>query len=382
MKPIVIVGTGLAGYTLARELRKIDQETPLILLSRDDGHFYSKPMLSNAFAQGKDAQALINTPAEKMAAQLKAEIRTHTQVETIDTDAHHLALDDGAAIQYGRLVLALGADPIRLPLEGDAVSEVLSVNDRLDYARFREALQGKRRVAILGAGLIGCEFANDLLKAGYEVTLIDLAAWPLGRLLPEQAGREVSGRLAEAGVRWLLGRSVAAVERSSDGYRLTLDDGNAFEVEVVLSAVGLRPRTDLASAAGLAVERGIRVDEHLRTSAPDVYALGDCADVAGRWLPYVMPIMHAARALAKTLAGEPTAVRYPAMPVVVKIPACPTVVSPPSPGMQGNWEIGGEGADLICRFVGTEDQLLGFALTGNAVSQKNTLLGALPAVLD
>lgn len=381
MSPIVIVGTGLAGYTLARELRKLDKETPLILLSADDGHFYSKPMLSNAFAQGKDAQALVNTPVEAMAAQLNAQIRPHTPVRGVDLAARRLDLG-GESLGYGRLVLAWGADPIRLPLAGDAAGQVLSVNDRLDYARFRSALEDRRSVTILGAGLIGCEFANDLLKAGFEVTLVDLAAWPLGRLLPEAAGREMAEALGRAGVRWQLGHSVSAVDRSGAGYRLTLDDGSTLESDVVLSAVGLRPRTELAAAAGLAVGRGVRVDAWLRSSAPEVYALGDCAEVEGLVLPYVMPLMHAARALAQTLTGKPTPVRYPAMPVVVKTPACPAVVAPPAPGAQGQWKIEGTGTDLICRFEGPAGELLGFALTGAATAQKNALAATLPPVLS
>ena len=380
MKPIVIVGTGLAGYTVAREFRKLDRETPLVLISADDGAFYSKPMLSNAFAQGKDAAALVNTPADTMAEQLDARILTHCGVTAIDTNSGQVktAQED---IDYTQLVLALGADPIRLPLNGDGAEEVLSVNDLGDYARFRETLQGHKRVALLGAGLIGCEFANDLVGAGYEVDVIDLAPLPLGRLLPPACGEAIRDALENSGIRWHLDTHVESVDRTSSGFQLRLADGQVIDSDTVLSAVGLRPRTALAEAAGLSVNRGIEVGRDLRTSVPNVYALGDCAEVEGTVLPYIMPIMHAARALAKTLAGEPTDVKYPAMPVVVKTPALATVVCPPSPESSGEWKITGQAPDLRADFVDAEGTLLGVCLMGEATRQKQAVARELPSPL-
>ncbi|HSD60177.1 MAG TPA: FAD-dependent oxidoreductase, partial [Burkholderiales bacterium] len=341
--PIVILGSGLAGYAVAREFRKLDRDAPLVMVSRDAGDFYAKPMLSNALAQGKTPAALVTTPGERMAEQLGLTLIKRTEVHALDTAVRSLRTADGD-IAYSKLVLALGADPIRLPLSGDAAGEVLSVNDLDDYAGLRAAIEGKRRVALLGAGLIGCEFANDLAGAGYEVEVLDPAPWPLGRLLPEASGDALREGLAAAGVRWRLGVTAQRVDRAGNSLQLTLSDGSALDTDVVVSAVGLAPRTGLAQAAGIAVRRGIVANRCLATSAADVYALGDCAEVEGLWLPYVMPIMNAARALAKTLAGSPTPVSYPAMPVVVKTPALPTVVAPPRLGAAGRWRIApGEG---------------------------------------
>lgn len=285
-------------------------------------------------------------------------------------------------LAYSKLVLALGADPIRVPLAGDAADAVMQVNDLADYARFRAAIEGAAHVTILGAGLIGCEFANDLRASGRQVDAIDLAPWPLGRLVPERVGRAFAEKLGAAGVRLRLGTSAASVERRDGGLRVKLADGSAIDTDVVLSAIGLRPRTQLAQAAGLKVNRGIVVDRQLRTSAPEVYALGDCAEVDGQVLPFVMPLMNAARALAKTLAGEPTDVRYPAMPVVVKTPAAPLTVSPPAAGAEGTWRFA-EGADgsLEATFVDAQDNLLGFALLGGAPAVRQALTKRLPAVL-
>jgi rubredoxin-NAD+ reductase len=163
--PVVIIGSGLAGYTVAREFRKLDGEAPLVMLSSDHGGFYSKPMLSNAFAQKKDTDALLGKGAVQMAEELNLDIRAHAKVTSIDVTQKQVVVN-GETVPYSKLVLAMGADPIRLPLQGDGADGVLSVNDHGDYRRFREAIEGKKNIAILGAGLIGCEFANDLAGAG------------------------------------------------------------------------------------------------------------------------------------------------------------------------------------------------------------------------
>jgi rubredoxin-NAD+ reductase len=257
----------------------------------------------------------------------------------------------------------------------------LSVNDLGDYARFRAAIKGKHRVAILGAGLIGCEFANDLAIGGHAVDVIDLAPLPLGRLLPEAPALALREALSAVGVRWHMGRRTAAIEHDGGALRVVFEDGSAIGTDTVLSAVGLVPRTALARAAGLGVKRGIVVDHHLRSSAPDIYALGDCAEVAGLVLPYVMPIMHAARALAATLAGKEQAVRYPAMPVMVKTPALATVVCPPPLDASGNWASTASDGGMQSLFRDKTGRLLGFALTGNAQSDKARLAKELEPLL-
>jgi rubredoxin-NAD+ reductase len=149
----------------------------------------------------------------------------------------------------------------------------------------------------------------------------------------------------------------------------------------VLSAVGLRPRIALAQAAGLATNRGIVVGRHLATSDADIFALGDCAEVAGLVLPFVMPIMHSARALAATLAGKPTPVAYPAMPVLVKTPACPTIVSPPPAGADGEWIVTADADGVKSLFQDASGKMLGFALNGKATAERAALAPQLPPVL-
>ena len=174
---------------------------------------------------------------------------------------------------------------------------------------------------------------------------------------------------------------LASLNHKGDVLEAHLSDGTLIECDLVLSAVGLRPRIELAAAAGLAVNRGVVVDRQLRTSHANIYALGDCAEVDGINLLYVMPLMTSARALAQTLAGTPTAVTYGPMPVTVKTPVCPLVVSPPPRGLQGEWSVEGSGADIKALCHDSSGALLGYALTGTAVQDKLALNKRLPALL-
>lgn len=377
--PIVIVGTGLSGYSLVRELRKLDKETPVIMVTADDGVSYSKPMLSTGFTKDKDADGLAQANPEAMAEQLGVEIRPWSTVTGIDTDAHELKLGD-QRIRYAKLVLAWGADVIRLSLDGNAQDRVHSINDLMDYRAFRKALAGGKRVAIMGAGLIGCEFANDLRNGGYEVDVIAPDSSLMPSLLPEAAASAVQAELEKLGVRFHLGTVVERVEHQGSGVELTLGNGEQLQADLVVSAVGLRPRTELARAAGIHTGRGIQVNRALETSAPDVYALGDCAEVDGRVLLYVLPLMACARALAKTLTGERTEVSYGTMPVMVKTPCCPTAVCPPPMDAEGEWQVEQEGTDVKALFRSPDGDTLGFAVTGRFALEKQTLAKEVPPI--
>ncbi len=379
--PIVIVGSGLAGYNVAREFRKLNTSAELIIVADDAADFYSKPMLSNALAKNKMAQELVIADAEKMAIDLNAKVFKHTRINKIDPDNYSISTSDNELIEYSQLVLALGASAIQLPIAGNAADKLLAVNDLADYAEFRKAIADKKNIAIIGAGLIGCEFANDLVLSDYNVFMLDLAELPLNRLLPEQSGEYLKTALAEQGVNWHLGQKTKQINFTESVFKIDLENGITFEVDVVLSAVGLRPNIQLAKEAGLKVNNGIVVNKNLVTNKKGIFALGDCAEVEGLFLPYVMPLMNSARAIAKSLNGETTSVNFPAMPVMVKTPSCSVVVAPPANGVEGEWIIKQDESGVHAQYFDKDGKLHGFALVGKAVEDKQVLTKELPAVL-
>lgn len=329
MEPIVIVGTGLAGYGVAREFRRQDRKSPLVIVTGDRGDYYSKPALSNALANARSPAALVLNAAQEMARALRAEVLTGSQVTAIDRASRRISWGGGET-PYSQLVLALGSRCRHPLLGGDAAGEMLGVNSLEDYVVFRSRLAGARHVAILGAGLVGCEMANDLALGGYHVHVVEMAPQVLPRLLAADAAARLADRLCAAGIRFTLGAKATRIDRRGSRLAVSLEGAGALEADLVLGATGLAPCADLARAAGIVTRHGIVVDSFLQTSDPAIYALGDCAVVDGQWLPYTEPIRHSARALAATLAGRPTQVAYPPMPVELKTPACPLVISTPA----------------------------------------------------
>jgi len=384
--PIIIVGSGLAGYTLVKEVRKQDRQIPISVISRDDGRYYSKPMLSNGLAKHKTADDLAMRSAVEMAESFSLTVLTGTVVSSIDTAAQQLTIEESGSarqIGYSSLVLGVGASQIALPIDGDAAGEIITVNDLVDYAIFRQRLETVSHVVLMGPGLIGCEFANDLISIEKQVTVIGPDKWPLERLMPRAPGEALKAALAEQGVEWILGNFVTEVNRSGEGLRITLDSGETLHADLLVSAAGLIPNTDLAREADIETRRGIVTDQFLKTSADNVYALGDCAEICDLVMPFVIPIMLAAKALAKTLLEDPTRVVFPAIPVAVKTPSHPIVVSPPADIGAGEWqsEVAEAGDGVKSRFIDAAGNLLGFALTGSTVIEKTVLQRQLPAIL-
>jgi rubredoxin-NAD+ reductase len=380
MDPIVIIGAGMAAYSVARELRKLDQNVPLTIISGDAGGAYAKPMLSNAIALGKGAAQLVSHSAEQMALQLNAQVLAHTHVTAIDSGAHTLATDQGS-FGYSKLVLALGAQPIRLPMGGDAAGDVLSVNHIDDYVELRARLDriGRpARVTIIGAGLIGCEFADDLLAGGHHVTLVDPNRLPLAALAAPSLSRGLSKAWEGRALALRLGTTVASVAHADDAFLVGLADGASLAADLVLSAVGLRPAIALAEAAQLETRRGIVVNQYGQTSADDIFALGDCAEYTtangGAVLPYVAPLLAAARAIAATLAGTPTPIALKNEAVIVKTPSYKLALAPPPPGTIGAWIDEVDGERTIARFVDDAGALRGFGMSAHTPALRQKLL--------
>ncbi len=323
---LVIVGAGIAGWSVAEAVRRRDPNLPILLVTACEGAVYAKPSLSTALAHGRAPTDLVEASAEQRAAELGIEALTRTRVIKIDPAKRRLITARGG-ITYARLVLALGARQRQLDMAGDAAAAVLRVNDLRSYRDLRQRLDGGRRhITLLGAGLIGCELADDLCAAGHRVSIVDPNQRPLAALLPADIAELLRARFDAKGVEWRLGQTLACVDHADGALRATLADGSTFATDLVLSAAGLLPITEPAARAGIAVGHGIIADRRLRTSLPDVYALGDCAEVEGRCFSYIEPIRRQAEAIAADMAGE-HAPFQPRPPLVrVKTPSLPISV--------------------------------------------------------
>jgi rubredoxin-NAD+ reductase len=278
------------------------------------------------------------------------------------------------------LVLALGARPRQFDFPGAELA--LSVNSLADYARFRASLMPGAHVVILGAGLVGCEFANDLAASGHAVTLVEAADRALQRMAPAGLSQRLQDSLQKLGVECLFGSGASEIKQLEHGYAVSLGNGRQLNADLVLSATGLMPETALARSAGLAVGLGIQVNDQLATSAEDIYALGDCVELGGTLYSYVLPLMQQARVLASILSGTPGRLSLPALPVAVKTPACPLVLCPPAGNAQGDWHCERDDEQgAMHHFLGRDGALLGFALAGDACGQRRQLAARVPPLL-
>ncbi len=376
MKPVVIVGSGQAGLSVAREIRTHSHTVPVVLLSKESICAYYKPNLSKALSLGKSVESLRMKSQEQLQEELHIQMVGQAEVTEIKPTARTLSYVDNAGVTqelaYQALVLATGASAITLPISSDIAPPLFTINSLDEYGQFRQQLGPQDRVLIIGAGFVGTELASDLNASGHAVTVVDTAQWPLNRVIPDTLGSTIRREMTEAGVQWRFGLSVEHLCTEDDCHIATLSDGSRIHCDLVVSAVGLRPNLQLAEQTGIECDKGILVDTFSETSVPGIYALGDCAQYDSGLLPFIAPITQAAKALGKTLAGLPTQLAFPPLAVPVKIAACPTVISPPVSG-KGVWEVKGTGSDLEAHFVDAQGNLLGFALTGQAVSQKSEL---------
>ena len=417
----------MAGYTLARELRKLTTSLPIVMVCQDSGDSYAKPTLSNAYAQNKLADSIANASAAKMAETLNLTLLNFHQVTDINADEQVIVVRSlvneasQTTLAYRDLVLATGAHSRLLPNLAVNHQTIFAVNHLDEYKSFQQRLNTLKsqksapvKVAIIGAGLIGCEFANDLIgqntgnqTADITVAVFDKAARPLAQQLPSEAGIMLQDALTQSGVAFYLGTDITSITTNidtSDNATVTISfdkdkQSQTFEADIVLIAIGLVANTDLAASANIAiassqhinptithlprtVQQGIKVDAYLATSAKHIYAIGDCANVMGSYMPYVMPLMNQAKALAKTLADPnmaPTKVAYPAMPVAIKTPSLPLVVLPVSGQYSDDqlyWQTTPttDGMVMTAHPKDDSNSILGFVLAGKeAAKQRLTL---------
>lgn len=275
-EPIIIIGAGQAGIKAAETLRMKGFEGGVVLIGEESWPPYQRPPLSKAYLKGELGEERLFLKAADYFDKADVALTTGMRVAAIDPAAHSVTLSDGRALSYSKLLLATGTRARTLPLPGGNLGGVFTLRGIDDTKQIAAALGRAKRVAIIGGGYIGMEFAAVARGMGKEVTVIEAQ----DRILKRSVAPEISDFFqtlhAGHGVRLVLGEGVAGIVGRSQAEAVELASGEIVPADIVLVAVGAAPVTELAEAAGIAVERGIVVDEACRTMVPDVYAAGDC----------------------------------------------------------------------------------------------------------
>jgi NADPH-dependent 2,4-dienoyl-CoA reductase/sulfur reductase-like enzyme/nitrite reductase/ring-hydroxylating ferredoxin subunit len=268
---IVIIGGGAAGEAAAEALRRDGYEAPVTLLSADDHPPYDRPNLSKQYLSGEAGEDWLPLREESFFEEHEIDLRLGQEAQSIDAEANLVTLEDGSELEYGALLLATGAEPIRPPIEGSDQDHVHVLRDRADCERLIAAAEGAERAVLVGASFIGTEVAAALRTRGLAVEVVEQESLPLAAVLGEEFGEFVRHLHEENDVRFHLERSVQSIGDTG----VVLDSGEEVSGDLVVVGVGVRPRTELAESAGLEVDDGVLVNQYLETTAPGVWAAGD-----------------------------------------------------------------------------------------------------------
>lgn len=321
-KDVVIVGAGHGGVSLAFALRGLGFDGSIALLSDEDDLPYHRPPLSKAFMAGGDVESEQRLLLESAAfyAEKGIELRLGCPVEAIEPAAHGLALKNGDRLEYGHLILATGARARRLPLPGADLPGIETLRTLEDARRIRRQLLDAHSVVVVGGGFIGLELASTARKLGKEVTVLETASRIMERSVAPAVSAYVSQRHRDQGIVIETGCRVSGFLAAGGRVRAVQGESGQWPAELVIVGAGAQPNSELAEAAGIACANGILVDSQLRTSAPDVFAIGDCAahentyaDHARIRLESIQNANDQARVLAQVILGDAQA-RYHAVP--------------------------------------------------------------------
>jgi NADPH-dependent 2,4-dienoyl-CoA reductase/sulfur reductase-like enzyme/nitrite reductase/ring-hydroxylating ferredoxin subunit len=272
---IVIVGGGAAGFAAAEMLRRQEFRGSIVMLSNDAAPPVDRPNLSKDYLAGNAPEDWLPLRPESFYADAGIDLRLNSNVTSIDSKARNVVIAGGGTVAYDRLLLATGAEAVRLPIPGADRPQVHTLRSLADCRAIIGSMNGARRVCVIGASFIGLEVAAALRARGVAVHVVAPEQRPMERVLGPEMGDFVRALHEEHGVIFHLEDAVVAI----DGTRTTLKSGNVLEGDVVVVGVGVRPRLALAEQAGLRLDRGVAVDAFLESSIPGIYAVGDIA----RW---------------------------------------------------------------------------------------------------
>lgn len=344
---VVIVGAGHAGWAAAQALRHLDQNIAITIVTACRGDKYLKPELSIALSRGATAETLVRETAQAAAEKLKVRVLPDTFVVGISPNLGQVRTTRGN-LHFTDLIIAQGARP-SLP---KALPPGLCwrINDLEGWSGLQQKIGASRkRLLIVGAGLVGCELADDFTRAGHQVILLDVQSHPLAGLLPEVAALRVERGLEKAGVLFMGSLVVSSVTKNADGSkRVETECGKIFEADEVVAATGLVTDARLARGAALAFNRGIVVDpQTLQTSMKHVFALGDCVSIEGAPCRFIEPIAKQADAIAHAILKlEHVGYEHAAPVIRVKTKSIPVLLHG-APLAAGQWAVREDQPELL-----------------------------------
>ncbi|HEU0276034.1 MAG TPA: FAD-dependent oxidoreductase [Candidatus Udaeobacter sp.] len=272
---VVIVGGGAAGNAAAEMLRREGYDGDVTLISADESLPYDRPNLSKDYLAGTAPDEWIPLRSADFYGEQKIDTMTGTSVTAINPRTRQVMLSDGRAVSYGALLIATGAEPVRLSIPGGDLPYVCYLRTLADSRRIIERAKGAKRAVVIGSSFIGLEVAASLRERKIEVAVVGKEALPLKKILGSELGKLIHEAHKEHGVQFHLGRTPSAIEER----HVRLDDGTVLDCDLVVIGIGVRPNVALAQDAGIATDDGILVNEFLETNVPGIFAAGDIA----RW---------------------------------------------------------------------------------------------------
>ncbi|MCP3406589.1 FAD-dependent oxidoreductase [Bradyrhizobium sp. CCGB01] len=368
-EPLVIVGNGMAAARLVDELAKTALGRYAVAVIGEEPRLaYNRVLLSSVLAGETGSHEIELRPADWWRHR-GVTVRYGYRVTEIDTGRRELKIEGEESMEYSKLVLATGSTPLRLNVPGADLAGVHTFRDTRDVDLLLTLAAAKKRVVVVGGGLLGLEAAYGLAKAGAPVTLLHLMDRLMERQLDLPAAELLKTLVERKGIRILLNASTARIHGEGHVEAVELADGSRIEADAVIFAAGIRPNVALAKDAGIAVNRGIVVNDEMQTASPDIYALGECAEHRGTCYGLVEPAYEQARVLARHLAGRPAAYQGSVVSTNLK-------VSGVSVFSAGDF-LGGEGSESLVltdrrrgtykKLVIADGRLTGAVLIGDTV---------------
>jgi 3-phenylpropionate/trans-cinnamate dioxygenase ferredoxin reductase subunit len=293
----IIVGASLAGAKAAETLREEGFHGRVVLVGAEGERPYERPPLSKDYLRGEVGREKVYVHDEGFYAEHDIELRLNTAAVDLNTSNMEVALDDGDVLRYDRLLLATGSEPRRLAISGAELDGVMYLRSVYDSDLLHERVDHGGSVVVVGAGWIGAEVAASARQRGLEVTVIEPASVPLERVMGAEVGGIYRDIHTDHGVEMLMGTGIEAFEGDNAVERVRTSDGRLIECDFVVVGVGVQPRIQLAATAGLEMDNGIVVDEHLQTSVPGVFAAGDVANAHHPFYGGRIRVEHWANAL-------------------------------------------------------------------------------------